>query len=611
MFNAPRPVQPYGSGSTNLNGFGGSFVDENPLASSVYDDGLDPWSAAPSPSPPPAPAAPSSNGQSLFKAVISDALVPPIYHKAFAAVDPTGSGDTTVNALSRVLQTSLLPAGTIDKIISLVSNKPRVSQLEFFVALALVALAQTGKDVSIEQVAALASQNTLPEPSLHLDSLPSSTTNVAALQLARQNPIRETPNRAPTYNSENPWNGTIPGVTGPPQTPYTGGASVVAGSGLPDGWWRNELTVQVNLLGLQGFILNRYTVYEVVSDRGTPVSRRYSEFAFLWDCIVRRYPFRLLPALPPKRIGPDEHFIELRRRGLARFLNYVTNHPIIRDDGVLAAFLTEGSFDQWRKHTPITLEEESAGKRVDRVEEMAIPSDLDDKLQTVRAKLPQLIEQWQKICILAERIIKRREAAAADLSRLTTGFRVLNEVNQPMCWRGDGCELANGLRQGIETVAQHLQTQADLVDQRTQGLQHGTLEALKAQRDLYIAMRDLFFRQTRLSIDQVERLKKRVESTQTKLNSVRDAQKDGWGTEAEKLVLSIETDQTTITAQLNRRVYIRACMWHELRVVLHNREHTLLALAIQAFARDERTFAQAVANNWESLEAAVEDMAVA
>lgn len=71
-------------------------------------------------------------------------------------------------------------------------------------------------------------------------------------------------------------------------------------------------------------------------------------------------------------------------------------------------------------------------------------------------------------------------------------------------------------------------------------------------------MRDLFFRHTRLSIDQVERLKKRVELTQTKLNSVRDAQKDGSGTETEKLVLSIETDQATITAQLNRRVYVRA-----------------------------------------------------
>lgn len=31
--------------------------------------------------------------------------------------------------------------------------------------------------------------------------------------------------------------------------------------------------------------------------------RRYSEFVFLWDCLVKRYPFRLLPALPPKRVG--------------------------------------------------------------------------------------------------------------------------------------------------------------------------------------------------------------------------------------------------------------------------------------------------------------------
>ena len=69
------------------------------------------------------------------------------------------------------------------------------------------------------------------------------------------------------------------------------------------------------------------------------------------------------------------------RRGLARFLNYVINHPIIKDDGILVAFLTESSFEQWRKHTAIPLEEESTWKRIDRVEEMSIPSDLDDKLQ--------------------------------------------------------------------------------------------------------------------------------------------------------------------------------------------------------------------------------------
>lgn len=69
------------------------------------------------------------------------------------------------------------------------------------------------------------------------------------------------------------------------------------------------------------------------------------------------------------------------RRGLARFLDYVVNHPMIRGDGILAAFLTESSFEQWRKHTSVTLDEESSGKRIDPVEEMAIPSDLDDKLQ--------------------------------------------------------------------------------------------------------------------------------------------------------------------------------------------------------------------------------------
>lgn len=53
-----------------------------------------------------------------------------------------------------------------------------------------------------------------------------------------------------------------------------------------------------------------------------------------------------------------------------------------------------------------------------------------------------------------------------------------------------------------------------------------------------------------------------------------------------------------------------ASMWHELRVVLHNRENTLLTLAVQAFAKEEHEFAQRLANNWESLETVVEDMPI-
>ena len=49
-------------------------------------------------------------------------------------------------------------------------------------------------------------------------------------------------------------------------------------------------------------------------------------------------------------------------------------------------------------------------------------------------------------------------------------------------------------------------------------------------------------------------------------------------------------------------------MWHELRVVLHNRENTLLTQLVQSFAREERDYANAVAANWVSLIQGVESM---
>ena len=50
---------------------------------------------------------------------------------------------------------------------------------------------------------------------------------------------------------------------------------------------------------------------------------------------------------------------------------------------MLAVFLTEPSLEQWRKQTSVSLEEEALTKRLDKVEEMSIPSDLEDKLKYV------------------------------------------------------------------------------------------------------------------------------------------------------------------------------------------------------------------------------------
>lgn len=131
-------------------------------------------------------------------------------------------------------------------------------------------------DVSIEQVAALSSQNTLPEPTLELDKLQGTTTTstfVSPPTTLRRETIRPTPGY-----SDDPWSinryATLP--PGGPQTAFGGGASSggapagtgssLAGTGLPDFWWQRQESVKVTLLGHQGFILNRYVVYEVSSE---------------------------------------------------------------------------------------------------------------------------------------------------------------------------------------------------------------------------------------------------------------------------------------------------------------------------------------------------------
>jgi len=135
-----------------------------------------------------------------------------------------------------------------------------------------------------------------------------------------------------------------------------------------------------------------------------------------------------------------------------------------------------------------------------------------------------------------------------------------------------------------------------------------TLEAIKSQRDLYIAMRDLFMRHDRLSGDNVDRLKKRIETTQMRLEGIRTTQKEGWAQEVDKMINLVERDQVTIQQLMNRRVFIRYSLWHELRVVLHNRENTLITQAVRSFAQEESSYAEASANTWNSLVEAVENM---
>ena len=82
-----------------------------------------------------------------------------------------------------------------------------------------------------------------------------------------------------------------------------------------------------------------------------------------------------------------------------------------------------------------------------------------------------------------------------------------------------------------------------------------------------MATRELFSRHDRLSGDQVDRIKKRVEASSLRLESVKSAQKEGWAEEADRIISAIEKDQAMIGTCLARRVFIRH--WWVMVVLLY------------------------------------------
>jgi sorting nexin-8 len=68
-----------------------------------------------------------------------------------------------------------------------------------------------------------------------------------------------------------------------------------------------EEVISITLLPeKEGIFMFQHHNYQVTSvRRASKVVRRYSDFVWLLDCLQKRYPFRQLPLLPPKRVGGE------------------------------------------------------------------------------------------------------------------------------------------------------------------------------------------------------------------------------------------------------------------------------------------------------------------
>ncbi|XP_069425745.1 sorting nexin-8 isoform X11 [Ovis canadensis] len=142
-----------------------------------------------------------------------------------------------------------------------------------------------------------------------------------------------------------PRDSPVPPVS-EPRAPDAGRMQVPPGNPLLLSLTLQELlardAVQVELVPEKKGLFLKHVEYEVSSQRfESCVRRRYNDFVVFHEALLHKFPYRMVPALPPKRmLGADREFIEARRRALKRFINLVARHPPFSEDAVLKLFLS-------------------------------------------------------------------------------------------------------------------------------------------------------------------------------------------------------------------------------------------------------------------------------
>ncbi|KAG1439510.1 hypothetical protein G6F56_012272 [Rhizopus delemar] len=186
-------------------------------------------------------------------------------------------------------------------------------------------------------------------------------------------------------------------------------------------WFSDLDQISITIAEKEGFLFPHVNYWVQSNHRQTSVRRRFSDFYWFWETLMKRYPFRLIPSLPPKRFsGKDEEFMKKRCQGLLRFMNAVVRHPVLKKDEMVTIFLTEETeFSAWRKGDNVPSQDEEFIRVDPNTEdyEPLVPDDLDSRLKVARDRLPKKIESYDTLCASVERSIQLKEEKVKELKK--------------------------------------------------------------------------------------------------------------------------------------------------------------------------------------------------
>ena len=218
----------------------------------------------------------------------------------------------------RILRAGNLTVEQAESIAGIViSDESSITKDDMQLALQLMALAQRNRNISLDELAAGLSEGLDLTPALEgfTSNVNSPSTRIGGLDNMNNLSISE--NRRDTGSSADPWKSTTSvssdnnntPLMAPPKIatnapPYLRNAGVSGTETVEVLWFTGRNPIKVTLLAEKGGLLFKHLNYGLESSVfRSSVVRRYSDFTWLMDVLTKKYPFRLIPPLPPKKIA--------------------------------------------------------------------------------------------------------------------------------------------------------------------------------------------------------------------------------------------------------------------------------------------------------------------
>ncbi|CAH1794267.1 unnamed protein product, partial [Owenia fusiformis] len=485
--------------------------------------------------------------------------VPPLYREVYEIVSPNQE-NVDHETFVKILKKSGLPQATLAQIWDAVGSKQGgLTRTGLYKALALTALAQQGKPVN-DKILETFSDQELPKPSLgEISDLKS-----LSIQVRREK---------------------MPDLLGYSFTEL-----------------QNLDNIKVELVPEKKGLILKHIEYEVTSSKfRSTVLRRYSDFVAYQELLLLRFPYRLIPKLPPKKVGPDREFIEARKKSLRRFLSLIARHPVISEDKLHRFFLTfTGSdFQHKLRETFKGQPDEFMTTNLTTKPKDMVPVDTQLQFGNSKQHLRILFDSITKLKEVAERMVLYTQGFASDMLKFGKELSILAADQTPISmWATGNNTTWYHLKKGFKVLSIEYATLSDKSSTQSKREDDAVVERLNLFLDMLSSYRELCDRHEKGVLNDHQRaIAKMGQYKKKKMSAtIQGAQESHTVEQLEGRILEQESQ---IMNMENRNYFSLHCLQMETQLIHANLD--LLFTAIESMVFEEAKGHLELSQTWEQI----------